>query len=108
MIPSTKILKQNKNCNRTISNFYQTRQFFSSSVLIRIYKQLIQPIYQNDVEKYGVANEIALKSLQVQQNFLIRIAFRLKKTQKSRTIRKTQEICSINELHVYELLNLLS
>ena len=68
--------------------------------------QLVQPIYQNDVKVYGVANEIALKSLQVQQNLLIRIAFRLKKTQES--IRKTQEYCSINDLHVNELLNLLS
>ena len=38
-----------KKCDRFISTFYQTRQCLSSSVLIRIYKQFIQPIYQNGV-----------------------------------------------------------
>ena len=31
-----------------------------------------------------------------------------RKQQKLRTIRKTQGVCSINELHVYELLKLFS
>ena len=38
-----------KKFNRFISIFYQTRQSLSASVLIRNYKQFIQPIYQ-----YGV------------------------------------------------------
>ena len=46
-----------KKCNPFISIFYQTRQFLSSSVLIRIYKQFIQPIYQYGVLEHEVAKK---------------------------------------------------
>ena len=54
-------------------------------------------MYQNGVLVYGVANKTALKNLKLHQNFLIQFAFRLKKTQELRIIKKTHGICSINE-----------
>ena len=42
-------------------HFLLTRQFLSSSVLIRIYKQFIQPIYHYGALVQGVANKTSLK-----------------------------------------------
>ena len=91
-----------------MSILYQSRDYLSLNLLLKVFKQYVQPRYQYGILIYGTANKSILQKLQRQQNFLLRIIFRLKRFQEVRTIRQRNKIASIFELHVYELLKLMA
>ena len=69
--------------------------------------KFINNTFNHTANIYGTANK-SLERLQHQQNFLIRIVFGFPKHKESRSCRSKSKIPSIFELHVYELLKLLS
>ena len=95
-------------CNQYISILYQTKKYLQRELLLKIYKQYVQQQYQYGVLIYGTANKSVLERLQHQQNFLIRKVFGFPKHKEVRSCRSKNKIPSIFELHVYELLKLLS
>ena len=95
-------------CYQYISILYQTKKYLQRELLLKIYKQYVQPQYQCGVLIYGTANKSVLERLQHQQNFLIRIIFGSPKHKEVRSCRSKDKIPSIFELHVCELLKLLS
>ena len=96
-----------KQCAKFITILYQTRQFPDKKLLVKIFKQYVQPRYQFGMLVYGTTTKSILTKLQIQQNFFLRIVFQLKKSDEVRTTRKKQAIASIFELHVYEVFRLL-
>ena len=99
------ILKKNA---KFVSILYQSRDYLSKNLLLKVLKQYVQPRYQYGILIYGTAKKSTLQKLQRQQNFLLRIIFRLKIFQEVRSIRQKHKIASIFELHVYELLKLMA
>ena len=89
-----------------MSILYPSRDYLITNRLLKVFKQYVQPRYQYGILIYGTAKKSTLQKLQRQQNFLLRIIFRLKIFQEVRSIRQKQKIASIFELHVYELLKL--
>ena len=95
-------------CAKNISVFYQLRKFMSRPFLLRAYCTYVQPIYQYGVLIYGTANKTSLMQLEKQQKYLLRIIFGLRKHQSTSDIRNKFKIPLVRELHLYELLKLLS
>ena len=95
-------------CYHYISILYQTKKYLQRELLLKIYKQHVKPKYQYAVLIYGTANKSVLERLQQQQNFPIRIVFGFTKQKLVRSCRSKIKIPSIFELHVYNLLKLLS
>ena len=95
-------------CNQCISILYQIKKYLQRELFLKIYKQYVQPQYQYRVLIYGAANKSVLERLQHQQNFLIRNVFGFPKHKEVRSCRSKNKIPSMFELHVYELLKLLS
>ena len=80
----------------------------SRPFLLRAYCTYVQPIYQYGVLIYGTANKTSLMQLEKQQKYLLRIIFGLRKHQSTSDIRNKFKIPLVRELHLYELLILLS
>ena len=95
-------------CNQYVSILYQTRKYLRIELLETIYKQYVQPHYQYGALIYGTANKSDLKSLHHQENLLIRIVFWFPKRKEVLNCRSKKKIPSTLELHVYELLKLIS
>ena len=75
-------------------------------LLLKFYKQYIQTYYQYGVPVYCTVKSVPEK-IQHQQNLLIRIVFGFSKHKEVRNCR-SMKISSVFELHVYDLLKLLS
>ena len=95
-------------CKQYISILYPTKKYPQRELLLKIYKQYVQPQYKCEVLIYGTANKSVLERLQNQQNLLIRIVFGFPKHKEVRSCRSNDKIPSIFELNVYKLLKLLS
>ena len=93
---------------KTIYCFYQYKNRFRSDTLIKLYKLYVQPVLQYCVLIYGCAGKSELKQLNYSQNHLIRIMFGVKKFNSVRDVREKYKLLKPMELHLYELLKLMS
>ena len=89
-----------------VTNISQTKKYTETKKNIfkrNTYKQYVQPQYQYGVLIYATANKGVLERLQLQQNFLVRIAFGFPKHKEVRRydllkffIKSNQKGASIN------------
>ena len=93
---------------KTIYCFYQYKNRFRRDTLIKLYKLYVQPVLQYGVLIYGCAGKSELKQLNWSQNHIIRIIFGLKKFNSVRDVREKYKLLTPMELHLYELLKLMS
>ena len=52
-----------KKCNQYISSLYQTKKYLQRELLLKFYKQYVQPQHQSWVLIYGTANKSVLEGL---------------------------------------------
>ena len=76
--------------------------------MIKLYKLYVQPVLQYGVLIYGCAGKSELKQLKWSQNHIIRIIVGLKKFSGVRDVREKYKLLTLIELHLYELLKLMS
>ena len=93
-------------CNQYISILYQTKKNLQRKLILKIYKQYVQPQYQYGVLIYGTANKSVLGGLQHQQNFHIRIVFGFPNLKKFVVVDQETKFHQYLSLQVYELLEL--
>ena len=97
-----------KRTARTTFVIYQLRFVFRREYLFLIYKVYLQPIFQYGVLIYGTADKTKLLKLEARQKQIIRNCFCLRKFNSLQEIKEKYKICYIRELHIYELLKLLT
>ena len=86
----------------------QYKNFFKRNILVRLYKVHVQPVLQYGVLLYGVANKSDLQKLEWRQSRIFRLLFSAKRFQSIDELRCKHKLFSVKELHIYELIKLLS
>ena len=94
--------------NSLTAAIYQYINFFKRHILVRLYKVYVQPVLQYGVLLYGVANKSDLQKLEWRQSIIFRLLFSAKRFQSIDELRWKHKLFSVKELHIYELIKLLS
>ena len=94
--------------NSLTAAIYQYKIFFKRHILVRLYKIYVQPVLQYGVLLYGVANKSDLQKLEWLQSRIFRLLFSAKRFQSIDELRCKHMLFSVKELHIYELIKLLS
>ena len=84
------------------------KTFISEKRMLQAYKVYIQPIIQYGVLIYGTTNKSNLMPLERVQKLVWRIIFGIRKYDSINAIRQKHKLLNVRELHVYELLKILS
>ena len=87
---------------------YQYKKIFKRLILVWLYKVYVQPVIQYGVLLYGVANKSDLQKLEWRQSRIFRLLFSAKRFQSIDELRWKHKLFSVKELHIYELIKLLS
>ena len=66
-------------------------RILDKNLLVKIFKQSVQPRFQYGILIYGTTTKSILTKLQRQQKFFLRIVFPLKKSDEVRTTRKNTQ-----------------
>ena len=94
--------------NSLTAAIYQYKNFFKRHILVRLYKVYVQPVLQYGFLLYGVANKSDLQKLEWRQSRIFRLLFSAKRFQSIDELRCKHKLFSVKELHIYELIKLLS
>ncbi len=84
------------------------KKFVSQKRMLQAYKNYILPIFQYGVLIYGTASKTKLLHLEKVQKMIGRIIFGIKKYESNRQTRQKYRLLNIRELHLYELIKVLS
>ena len=83
---------------------YKLRETLNTSHLLAYIRAYVSPVVQYGVVLYGFGRKTMLQQISVFQKKLVRIAFRLPNRSSVLGKFKVCKICTVFELHIYELL----
>ena len=94
--------------NSLTAAIYQYKNFFKRHKLVQLYKLYVQPVLQYGVLLNGVANKSDFQKLEWRQSRIFRLLFSSMRLHSIDELRCKHKLFSVNELHIYELIILLS
>lgn len=96
-----------KRIRKLIYRFYQLRNVLAQKLLLIVYSSLAESILSYGISVWGSAYETTLKKLQVCQNFIIRVIFKIKSRVSVRDIYTTNCILNVRGLYIKSILILI-
>ena len=94
--------------NSLTAAIYQNKSFFKTHILVQLCKVYVQAVLQYGILLYGVANRGNLQKLEWRQSRIFCLLFSAKRFQSIDELRCKHKLFSVKELHIYELIKLLS